>query len=585
MLSNIDLLGGKVNYKVFGRSTFRIPFGGFLTLLLLCTFCYFIMDIFIPFLKRETPRVTVENLKTLDPPIYHLKANNFFMAYRLILPGYNVDELFNITATYHEISQGKNFTTHNKKSIPLRKVTIGDFQDQEYVYENLNLEDSKTWVLDFDQDMSLKGSAVAKYFNYVAIQVDLLSLEDEYLFKIFDILQENTATLQVFFSDISIKLTNYTKPYSNFISYFQDDVSMTNHKTTSLEYSTQNMTIDSGYAFKAQYSTTIQTMFQISSIKVSNRAGMQKNIYTAQVILNKLRNNYLVTYMKIPELVSIMGGIFTVLYLFFGALNNYVNKYILNTKIIESVFTLDRDFEEELKNNFNKKGNPNSSLELSKEQPNSNVKSPGSERKFHEENIDEIEDKSQEQKNDNSSLDKSNRSNNVFTQNKKTKTVVIKKTKKRKVYKDEFFSCEDMMFTLFLFCCRTSRVKKRHELFQKAKRYMNIYMDVINLTKKVIEVDLIKYLILNPTQLPILDIIGKPYLTLNEKNLDKNKFSHSYLDYARLGMRSDYEMKHMNTYDKDKIVLAFNTLKNKEQLSIIDRKIISSCEENLELLR
>lgn len=585
MLANIDLLGGKVNYKVFGRSTFRIPFGGFLTLALLCTYSYFIFDIIVSFIKRETPRVTFENIKSLDPPSYPLKDMEFFMAYRVVLPGYDVNELFNITANYHEIKQAKNLYSIKEKSIPISKLGITSFKDQEYIYENLNLEENKAWSLDFKQDMSLKGSQVAKNFNYVTIKIDLLSLDDDYLFKIYDILQKNSLTLQVFFSDISIKFTNYTNPYSNFISFFEDDVSMTNHKYTSLEFSIQNMTIDSGYSFKQEYTTTIESMFHVSSIKVSNRAESQKNIYTTQIILNKLRATYIVTYMKIPELVSIIGGNFTVLYIIFGAINNYVNRYILNTKIIESVFTLDRDFEDELKNKSNKKGDPHSSLELSKEQNVSNSKSPGSERKFNEDNVEENGDKSQDQKNDNSSLDKTNRSNNVFNQNKKSKTVIIKKLNRRKVYKDQFFSFEDMMFTLFFFCFRAGKVKKRYDLFSKAKSYISIYMDVINLTKKVIEVDLIKYLILNPTQMPILDIIGKPFLTLNEKKLDKNKFSHCYLDYAKLGVRSDYEMKHMNAYDKDKIVFAFNALKNKDQLSIIDRKIISSCEENLDLLR
>jgi hypothetical protein len=579
MLDKLDLLGGKVTYKIFGHSYFRIPFGGFLTLILFSSFSYFLIDIIVPFIKRDTPRVTLENLKTLDPPPYNLYNNKFFLAYRVNIPGVDVNKIFNITASYHEVQSSKNSIKHVSKSIGLRKAELSDFVEQEYVYENLGIEASAAWVLDFDTNMYLKGSAVAKVFSYVAIEVNLWGLDDDTLGFVYYSLANSTATLQIFFSDISIRLTNYTKPYTNFVSFFQDDISMFNHKSASLEFSTQNITLDLGYAFKSSYDTIIQTMYQISNVKVSSRGESQKNVYTANIILNKLSNNYIVSYMKIPELFSLIGGTFSVLYFTFSALNGYVNDYILNVKLIENVFNLDRQLDD-LKGkevNSSKVKQDFENFEMSNspdiKNPNSN-----SERKLRNDFLHDEEGHNNNELNI-SELDKSGKSL------KKGKTVIIKKKSRRKVFRDKFFTWEDSIFTLFLFCCKSAKIKRRHELYEKAKQCMSTYMDVIKVTKKLIEVDIIKYLILNPNQQAILGIIGKPYITLNEKTLDKNKFSHSYLDYARIGMRSDYNMKNMEQHEKDRIIFAFNELKAKDVYSIIDRKLISSCEGNLDLVK
>ncbi len=139
---------------------------------------------------------------------------------------------------------------------------------------------------------------------------------------------------------------------------------------------------------------------------------------------------------------------------------------------------------------------------------------------------------------------------------------------------------------LLFFCCfrlGDKRLKKQY-LYEKAKKHIDNYMDILKVTRKFIEIDYLKYLILNEDQLLVSKIIGKPFITLNNKDLHQTKFNNSCLRFSENLFYGDYQMKNFKEEVKKEISDAFQRIENKSSQSIVDKKLILSAKDNIDLV-
>jgi hypothetical protein len=585
----IDMLGGKIGYKIDGQSSYKIHFGGFLTIIITGMYLYFLTMMLIPFLERSIPRISFQNYKDFDPPSFLLK-DKMKMAFKINFPGappeknISYTNLFNFNATYFTINSTENIKTVSSE-IKYQKSNVKDYNGLETLFSKLKLEDSLNLV--FEKNMVLEGSPISEVYSYFKIDIYLKNYTQQGSNEFLALTSQYGCNLQIFYSDISLQLSNYTSPFFNFISFYQDDISFYETRKAVIDFSLNSLTEQDGYLF---YDNSAQRneflIHQSSSMKFNPRImemGFSDPVllYSVTVNLNKLRTDYVRSYMMVPELLSILGGnLYFLLYLF-GLIYNYVNEYLFNLRMIEETFELDRDglgqfeiIQPRIKKKISKfelvhleRLDDHSVTAGNAQSNNVSVTNNNATATHHSNNIshDDLPDKKKKKK-----------SNQIVP--------IIKK--RRPESGKSYFSSGDICQHLFLFWMSpTQRSERKRSMYIKAKSQIDAYMDILSVTKRLIEIDLLKYLIFNEEQFQVCGMIGKPYISLNETHLDKNKFAHSYLDFADIRMKSNYELAKMNPEKKLKISHCFEKISKKDKKSIIDKKLIDSVEDNIDLLK
>jgi hypothetical protein len=544
-LRDLDFLGGRIGYKINGKSSHKIPFGGFLTLILILIFSYYSYFIILPFIQRNIPRIAFQNYKEISPPEFKLKYNNILFAFNISLAGVdNIKDYLNITATYNSFE--KNFQNNQVRMIDFETVNNTELGS---LYEDLNLMSAQKFVI--DDKMVLEGSRQGPYFSFIKFYISLYNTSEEYMQKVETIL-ENGGSLQFLYSDFSLEIVDYDKPLNNFISYHSDDFNFYDSKSSLLEFSINKIWLDQGYLFDVLPDALTKLLHYNTLSNYSVRLDKNLNLYTITIQLTKVRTNVIRSYMKVPELLSVLGGSLILAIFFFYFLNDYVNDKILCLKLIENLYEIDSGIKkfEKVEKKILKRF---AACEITGLKPISRNKS----------------------------------FENNYPESAREKIKKEKNYHKVRIHIQDkpFFSKCDVCFNLFL-CCFIYGKKKTDKwfLFSKAKKHIDNYIDIRKVTKKFIEIDFLKYLILNEEQMTVSKLIGKPFLTFNDRVLSHTNFMDSYLNFSEELFHSDMEMKNFKEDVKKEINNAYQKLVTKESLSTIDKKLLHSCENNLDLV-
>jgi hypothetical protein len=585
----IDMLGGKIGYKIDGQSTYKIHFGGLLTVILMGVYLYFLTMMLIPFLQRGVPRIAFQNYKDTDPPSFTL-LDNIKVAFKINFPrakpenNISFTDQFTFNATYITTNTSEISSVTLESNIKYEKSNVNKYNSLEDQFNKLKLKDSFTLV--FDKNMNLKGSPISDVYSYFKIDFYLKNPSEERINQFIGLVHQYGCNLQVFYTDTSLELANYTTPYIKFLSYYEDDISYYETRKATIGLSLNSLNEQDGYLFYDHFVEPQQFLIhQATTMKFIPRSDPDPSkptlLYSVTINYNKQRTDYTRSYMMIPELLSILGGnLYFLLYLF-GVIYNYVNDYLFNIRLIEETFELDRD--------------GLGQFEIIQPRIKKKIS------KFELVNLERLEEHSVtagNAQNSNLSVTNNNATATHHSQNvsqddfgdkkkkKKSNQVVPVIKKRRQQSEKSFFSPGDVCHHLFLFwMAPTQRSERKRSMYNKAKSQIDAYMDILSVTKRLIEIDLLKYLIFNEEQFQVCGMIGKPYISLDETRLDKNKFSHSYLDYADIRMKSNYDLMKMNTEQKKKISLCFEKISRKDKKSIIDKKLIDSVQDNIDLLK
>jgi hypothetical protein len=108
----------------------------------------------------------------------------------------------------------------------------------------------------------------------------------------------------------------------------------------------------------------------------------------------------------------------------------------------------------------------------------------------------------------------------------------ISKTQKL-LGKSQFFHFwEKLIFYIFKglvrICC-TDRLHYKHLLLEKSYKILDDYLDIENLLNKIIQIDFLKFVLLDHNQIKLLKFINKPEISLI-KSINVHSFSRIYYD-------------------------------------------------------
>ena len=87
------------------------------------------------------------------------------------------------------------------------------------------------------------------------------------------------------------------------------------------------------------------------------------------------------------------------------------------------------------------------------------------------------------------------------------------------------FSCYDVILRS---CCFISNnLKLKNELYEKALKKTNNYLDIVTYLKKMQEIDILKYLVLDKDQVKLFNFLTIPSISVN--SIDSDDYNKNFL--------------------------------------------------------
>ena len=126
------------------------------------------------------------------------------------------------------------------------------------------------------------------------------------------------------------------------------------------------------------------------------------------------------------------------------------------------------------------------------------------------------------------------------------------------------------------FCYWSNKYQKRKfELLQKAENKIHYYLEVFNYIKGMQEIDLLKYCIFDQEQIELIDYLAKPPLKTNKKEITAiyKEFENGQVSFGKIGKK-----------EIDKVYNAYNSIRNKDDITFEDLKLLRLINAEAQLL-
>jgi len=129
--------------------------------------------------------------------------------------------------------------------------------------------------------------------------------------------------------------------------------------------------------------------------------------------------------------------------------------------------------------------------------------------------------------------------------------------------------------------------EEKFDVYQKLKSVLNINLDISKIVMKLMEVDMLKYLVLDDDQLILSKLIMKPEINFFKKrNLQQNYAHSSFSDYYNSNI-SEYlkdENFFLPDYKNDMQIYleSLEKIHNRRNCTEIDRKLLTNIKEIFE---
>ena len=162
----------------------------------------------------------------------------------------------------------------------------------------------------------------------------------------------------------------------------------------------------------------------------------------------------------------------------------------------------------------------------------------------------------------------------------------ISKTQKL-LGKSQFFHLwEKPIFYIFKglvrICC-TDRLHYKHLLLEKSYKILDDYLDIEHLLNKIIQIDFLKFVLLDHNQIKLLKFINKPEISLIN-SINVHSFSRIYYDLKDTQFQDIYHLQRMKPNEIKNFLIAYENLMNNENFSTNDNKLLNSIDKNFRYL-
>ena len=218
-LKKLDLFGVNLNFKYQANDTYTTSLGGLFILLFGGVALGFGVYYFIPFIKRKNLNIIYYTMNIPSTEQIRFKESKaaFTIGFQCDEKnGINAEDLFNLESRFVIYTKDIHGKSNKKKeTLTWHYCKYEDFynnHNDSIDYLNLN-----TYQCLDDYDRTVEGIFSDQIFSYYEFAVTNKYKTEENYHKITDYLSENDCKLNIYYTDITIDLTNYKEPIKPFL--------------------------------------------------------------------------------------------------------------------------------------------------------------------------------------------------------------------------------------------------------------------------------------------------------------------------------------------------------------------------------
>ena len=550
-LKLFDYFGLKFNFHYKSNYNYRSVTGGLTFIIfIICSICYVIIQ-GIHFIKRNNMSLIYNDRQIQNTKNISFTNYSNTIAFGISCGNENLDQklLQYITIDLKYVSINKNNGQSIKEKI---KIPYSNCKKEDFFNEfNQTFIDNSLDSLYCPNDLNslITGTYTQNFFSYYDLTFEFNCKDENCFNEIISLFHYDECQINLYYIDTFINVNDYKNPIKRFLTdqflvlkpdehlkmnlYFKiksfdsyENYILDNHKT---KYflgfsSSENYSIKKGY----------DRFLNKDNIKDYNRLATiylrSATIYT--VIERK--------YMKLTEfaaqVASLISTILLILYIIMYRINifygyqsvikkifQFKGRIKLSKSINETKIKLSND-----KDYFNKK-NVNDINNDYNINFNHNFKGDNSERKLNEKSpfhsIKFVDNKylTSLKTNDNLKKQIKNNNNNYITR--KNNNLINNENK-------EFSYIQYNVFEILIYficpCFSCKKLRDKNILFNKGKKQLFFQLDIVSYLRKVQQIELLNYILLDPGENVILNFLSKPLISYNNRNNFYNKIALGY---------------------------------------------------------
>ena len=569
-LRKIDIFGVPFNFKYKTRDKYSTPVGGFILLLFCIIALAFGIYYFIPFLNRNNLNIIYYTMNIPQTEQIRLKDSQAAFSIGLDCDdktALKANDVFKLESRYILYIKNKNGDYDKDKT--LLSSHSCSYQDYYNKYNDsvdyLGLR--KYQCLD-EYNHNIEGIYSDQIFSYYEFSLTARNKTED----VDEYLKYNDCKLQIFYTDITIDLSNYKEPIKPYLNSFFIQLNPTLFIKRNVFFMNQYLYDDDSLLAvfneeqKPKQTKTLFSKYDEYSLYVGlerektkplNAQDYAKIYIRADTKKTEIRR----TYQKFTEFYADASSILIALYDFLNIIISFISNFYAEQSVIKKLFIF-KEMDDKYFHFSKKSDKIHELVTLSNENINVEKDEIPKRRFRNARNFLHLKsNSSRKDLNNMETIDKEEKKENQY----------IKENHEVKEIKQnitEFnFNIFEVIFILICPCCIRGKLKLKNELNEKANHILYNKLNIILYVRNMILLDILNKTLIDEKKRDIINFLSRPILSTNEniyerrgtfyKNYIENDFDKFYKSYLEL-------VKKTNKKEKEKRLINFSKQQLKE---------------------
>ena len=543
--------GNRISFKK--RQSFSTLIGRIASWLLIGIY----LAVFINFGKnmfyKSDPQSIYSQIVSPDPENLNLNKVGFFMAFglqdlRKNSAHYIDDSIYRVEVVQRTKING-NISSNNIPTGRCQLENVPDRDDLKTYYQRNHIDDLFCIKNDSQINPELKSTWDGEFYKNVLINIypcinttdngnQCKPAEDIQIYL-------NTANFAIYFNTEAIDPSNFEKPIASYGKQLYTPISFSTLTYIEMSFGHFNFITDVGVLFEDL--KIIESANYLSNRQVLSFSS--NKVVQIDMKLEKIKTIYARKYDKIQNVLAGLGGIIKALMIFSNLLVLPFIKLNFRLNLANTIFTfkIDKMGQNLLKKVKKEYENPLITNFSSPRSMEKKTQSPS--KKFNEK-------KEQNQRKNEMKEQKAQKINKIISKNDEKIYKSLKTENIQISYSQYFMNC---------FSNPTSRKAKK--MLKKGLSQIDEVLDISYIMKKLVEIDLLKFLLLNENQNNLFEFIPKPIIGLDIE--DEDKMGNS------LHQRFSMNFSKTQNLKEQRALNSFELIMRQKLKSQIDRKLLN----------
>ena len=541
----IDYFGVTFNFHYKTKEKYTSYSGGIVFLIYLIMGISFVLINFISLIKREN--MSIISYKIHKPLTETINFKNYSLTHAFGIKCSRLDigkeyDYFKISVNQVKLTQNNGIVKYNKTPINYSYCTKKHF----YNKFNDSIDEyglNQRFCFD-DENITIRGLYTDEIYQYIELTVSMTKTNKEDYDTYYNLLTTNDCTFQLYHIDYGIDINNFNNPVTPYLRQEFLKLSPVDFNKMEIYYLTEKFMTDKNYFFNNYHIKYYAgySMFTVFSLfKGNDRLDKKPDAYDqlAKFFLRADNRINVISrkYMKFTEffanVCSLISGIYLFLFLFMGRINKFYAKERIMTKTFQFKDDKNDIFIKKLKQQL-----PNEHIDID------NIK------KSYTNNISQFIQKIQIK---NKSNLKKNSLKNQKNNKESTTDEMILSTHNNNAIKKYFFHLDnenriqkknlrqstnvinqkihfkynfcELLILVFCKCFSWKKLKMKNILFKNGEKLLFLSSDILSYLKNMQILDILTYILLEPSQIKMLKFASKPVISINKRKSSTNKIT------------------------------------------------------------